>query len=733
MRKGTVALVGAIALLMQYPAGVQADPAGLPSVDSGSRPGPDALYLPTPEAPQFDNTGAWQADPVLVSGSVAYSQGEFIYTDHLYDDHGAAGVPDPNAPIGSRAHLFSPTAGTFTYPTAARYANNAADLVEFRIKPADTETHFRVTLNSMTEPDLTTVSIAFGPANPEPTDLPVVWPMDAGVRSVSDVFFTVLGDQVMMHGSGGPSWEGDAVADISRRQIRFEVPRSVWDPGNEELSVIIGVGLRDLATGAAYLKPAPGQATATTPGGASALRVPLVNVGPRLNEPNPDLATVPTYTIGDAAAGAAVQAHWWRERQQADQLRLGDVQPFATPVDFGALRAGTDDDSRVPKTGPINRILVSRYEFGQGLDPTKVCYSIGGPNLGAQCKGRLVGQLQPYALYVPETAPPAEGWGIGLLLHSLSANQNQYAGSRNQSQMAKLGGGTLVITPSGRGPDGFYAGIAEADTFETWADVARNYPVNPDRAVVSGYSMGGFGVYRLLARFPDLFSSGFAVVSTPGSAQQMLAGLRNTPLVTWTAVADELVPVTGTEATLRDLEALGLRFSSRLFLTADHLTLATNDQYEEGFAQLPDTEIDRDPMHVTFVVNPGQDSQDVVADHAYWLSNITKRSDQSGTGTIDVTSGGFGYADAPVGELSSEAGVMLGGNHGPKPHLQRGLGWGQAPAQEVMDSLTISARNIASVTIDPVRARITCQAAIAVQTDGPLSVTITGCGSYDFV
>jgi hypothetical protein len=730
MRKGPIALLSAVALLVQYPTGSQASSPGLPAVESGHRPGPDALYLPAPDAPQLQNAGVWQADPILVSGAVAYSQGEFIYQDFLYDDHGAAGIPDPNAPIGSRAHLFSPTAGTYTYPTNPRYANNAADLVEFRIKPTATDTHFRFTLNSMVETGLTAITVAFGPSSPEPTALPTAWPLEAGVRSISDTFFTVIGDQVQMYPEDGQTVFAPAIVDQVRRQVSFSVPRSTWDPGDEELSVVVGVGLRNLYANA-YLQPMIGPANAMTPGGASPLRTALVNVGPRLNEPNPDLATIPTYTIGDAAAGAAVQAHWWRERQQADQLRLGDVQPFATPIDFGALREGVEDDSRVPKTGPINRILASRYEFGQGLDPSKVCFSIGGANLGAACQGRLVGQLQPYALYIPEGEPPAEGWGIGLLLHSLSANQNQYSGSRNQSQMAALGGGTLVITPSGRGPDGFYAGTAEADTFETWADVVRHYPVNPDRAVVSGYSMGGFGTYRLLARFPDLFSSGFAVVSTPGAAGPLLAGLRNTPLVTWAAVADELVPVTGTEATLEDLEALGLRFSSRLFLTADHLTLATNDEYQEGFDQLPDVEVDRDPMHVTFVVDPAQDSLDVVADHAYWLSGITRRG-TSGRGTIDAVSGGFGYGDAAPMPLETAPGVMLGGNHGPKPHLQRDLRWGAASATPITDSLQIRATGVAAVTIDPVRARISCSASLDVQTDGPLAVTITGCGTHSF-
>ena len=36
------------------------------------QPGPAALNDPAPRAPQLENTGIWQADPILVSGSTAY-------------------------------------------------------------------------------------------------------------------------------------------------------------------------------------------------------------------------------------------------------------------------------------------------------------------------------------------------------------------------------------------------------------------------------------------------------------------------------------------------------------------------------------------------------------------------------------------------------------------------------------------------------------------------------------
>src|SRR6476660_6573755 len=83
----------------------------LPSAAAGERPGPDVLYAPPPRAPQLENTGVWHAPPILVSGASAYRDGEFVYQDFLYDDHGAAGTPDPQDPHGISNWLFAPRAG----------------------------------------------------------------------------------------------------------------------------------------------------------------------------------------------------------------------------------------------------------------------------------------------------------------------------------------------------------------------------------------------------------------------------------------------------------------------------------------------------------------------------------------------------------------------------------------------------------------------------------------------
>ena len=145
------------------------------------------------------------------------------------------------------------------------------------------------------------------------------------------------------------------------------------------------------------------------------------------------------------------------------------------------------DNKRVPKTGPMDRIYGSRFELSQGADFSVSCF----PGDAAACPGQYQGRLQPYAIYIPKKPMPKRGYGMTLLLHSLSANYNQYLGTRNQSQFGERGPGSIVITPEARGPDEFYENYGAADVFDVWSDVASRYKLDPGWTVATGYSMGG--------------------------------------------------------------------------------------------------------------------------------------------------------------------------------------------------------------------------------------------------
>jgi hypothetical protein len=330
----------------------------------------------------------------------------------------------------------------------------------------------------------------------------------------------------------------------------------------------------------------------------------------------------------------------------------------------------------------------------------------------------------------------------------LSANYNQYLGTHNQSEFGERGPGSIVITPEGRGPDGWYYDYAGADTFEVWADVASRFRLDPAWTAISGYSMGGYGTYKFATQYPDLFAKGQPVVGPPGlgiwlppappsggdstNTNHMLPSVRNIPFLIWNAVSDELVPYPGPKLQAQTFDDLGYRYEFDSFAPADHLTLAINDEYQPAADFLGTTKVDRNPPHVTYVVNPKMDfpGVDTVADHAYWLSGLTLR-DSSGDaprGAIDVRSEGFGAGDPPAGPTENGGGALTGGTLPAIAYTSQSKSWGPAPPAPVRNVLNIDASNISTLTIDPKRARVSCSAQLNVATDGPLTVTLGGCG-----
>ena len=206
-----------------------------------------------------------------------------------------------------------------------------------------------------------------------------------------------------------------------------------------------------------------------------------------------------------------------------------------------------------------------------------------------------------------------------------------------------------------------------------------------------------------------------------------MPSLRNTPIMAWAASADELVNIAFTEQAVADMEAAGLRFEADLFEAADHLTLATNDEYGPAAEFLGEHRVNRDPPHVTYVVEPGSDSKraGAVADHAYWLSDVRIRdAGAASVGTIDARSEAFGLGDPePLGVQSGNR-TLLGGARGPMPYLHRQQDWGPAPATPKADRLVVRATNVAAATVDARRARLSCNPVLDVQSDGPLDLRV---------
>ncbi len=708
------------------------------------RPGPAILYRALARAPQLTNSGVWHAPPILVSGATAYRRGEFVYQDFLYDDHGAHDVADPNdSRATSEGDLFSKPNGTYTYPTGPGYANDAADLVEFRVKPLKRKTAFRITLNTLENPALVAFSVAIGGSPGQE----FAFPDGANVKAPAQLFLTVhpagkLMSADLLDASTGTKVPGPAprvAVDRRRRQIEVDVVHSEWNPRRTTVRMAAGVGLWD-STAGRYLLP-QASATATQPGGGGGALHPAAffNVAFRTAEPVPS---------PDDGPAAVLNAAWWRDRAQGQALATGDISRFYANVNFDKLAKKVTDNSAIPRTGPIDRILASHFEPAQGANFSHEC-GLTGAGTPTSCVPEYDGRLQPYAIYVPPAAPPGGGYGLTLLLHSLSANYNQYLGTRNQAQFGERKSPSIVITPEARGPDQEYEGLGAADVFEVWADVAHRYRLNPRYTDITGYSMGGIGTFKLAAQFPDLFARAQPTVGDEAN-NDVLASLRNIPVLMWNNSGDELVNVTDYTKTGSRLASLGYRYELDVFvpcptttapqkcspLFPDHLELAINDWYAPAAAFLGSAQVDPNPAHVTYVLDAARDRPGfgIVASHAYWVSGLMLRSKshtgQNGDpeGEIDAVSHGFGVGDPKASALKTGAGTLRGGYLGPIAYTSFAKTWGPTPSASRSDAIEVTLTNIATAAIDVTRAGVDCQVKLRVVSDGPAAVKLLGCG-----
>jgi hypothetical protein len=65
---------------------------------------------------------------------------------------------------------------------------------------------------------------------------------------------------------------------------------------------------------------------------------------------------------------------------------------------------------------------------------------------------------------------------------------------------------------------------------------------------------------------------------------------------------------------------------------------------------------------------------------------------------------------------------------GPLTYASLTQTWGPATPAPASDTLDVNATNVAAATIDPSRAHVDCNARLNVTSDGPITVTLAGCG-----
>ncbi|HVM51943.1 MAG TPA: hypothetical protein VM262_01985 [Acidimicrobiales bacterium] len=620
---------------------------------------------------------AWKGVPTLIGGTARYDKGEWIHTDFVYDDYGA----DTGSWGQPNVVSLAGTSGDARYPDGERYADNAADIVEVRVRAHRDDLQVRVLLQTIVDPEVVALWVQVGDAEP----------------------------RVFTH--------RNATIDDAANTVELTLPGVATGP---TVTLNVGAGLHD----------GDGDLLAGRPGTASFYPDDYTTGGPTDNR----LFDLAFNTRSLEGRGGA-----WNEDVQSDALAAGDLAPFAQTIDLSMLRDARHRPAQPLEPGYYVRLVESRLGLGEGVGASFPQYRA---------------TWQPYALWIPEQYDPVVPAPLFLNLHSLSVHHNQYRGGESPTyttfyeQMGD-GLGAIVVTPLGRGPDGWYLNEGFLDTLEVWSDALRQFAIDPDRTYVGGYSMGGYGTYRLSTLMPDSFASAVSVVGPPTNGiwayplstpsgptftYTQLESTRHVPFWITHGVADELVPVLGVQAQADRLAALGHEHRFALHPAADHLSFTIQDDWTRETGWLADhARRVTDPHDVTLRIRPASllsanrahfapllttllAEVGARTDGAYWVGDVRVAPGPDVTGDVRLSSDGIAHRRTGTGTVTTV------GIDGPSPYRLTGVdvSHGDGPTT---DTLRGSLNQVVALTVDVGRARLSDSPALEVTTDTLVTIT----------
>jgi predicted peptidase len=182
----------------------------------------------------------------------------------------------------------------------------------------------------------------------------------------------------------------------------------------------------------------------------------------------------------------------------------------------------------------------------------------------------------PYRLFVPNTCSTENPCGLLLFLHG--------AGERGHDNQAQLKNDALAwIQPSAQTQHPTMVVYPQCPLDMQWVDVPwdkgiydirkttisqplaaamkllsslqSELPVDPDRLLVTGLSMGGYATWDLLVRNPTLFAG--AVPLCGGGDPSQTAAICNLPVWAFHGDSDPAVPVSGSRKMIKALQEAG--------------------------------------------------------------------------------------------------------------------------------------------------------------------------------
>jgi hypothetical protein len=150
------------------------------------------------------------------------------------------------------------------------------------------------------------------------------------------------------------------------------------------------------------------------------------------------------------------------------------------------------------------RSLVSLY------DSAETIYAGKGYLLSA-FTSPIDSSLQPFSIVLPRGFDPAKTYHLSVGLHGSGVDEVGFI-QRNADEEQE---NHITIGPRGRDFSGWWRGKDQEDVAHLIRLVKEMF--NIDRTLCYGFSMGGYGVWRMSFLYPDLFEAAICIAGTPSA------------------------------------------------------------------------------------------------------------------------------------------------------------------------------------------------------------------------
>jgi predicted esterase len=183
--------------------------------------------------------------------------------------------------------------------------------------------------------------------------------------------------------------------------------------------------------------------------------------------------------------------------------------------------------------------------------------------------------LQPYFIYLPDRFDLNQRYKLFIALHGSGVDEVdilKYVGNEIADS------GYIVAAPRGRELSDCYVGQTENDVRDM-IEVLKGM-FNIDKTLIFGFSMGGYGVWRLTFLFPDLFKAaivGSGAICVPLDESHperditlMREGAKQIPYLVMHGTKDRAVPFKDIEEFVETLKGEGFDVTFKVYEGAGH-------------------------------------------------------------------------------------------------------------------------------------------------------------------